>query len=114
MLSHRATEQKEKRGFLGNIFSSPSLWLCGSVALWLTSIRNPLGDFQNSPDDFIDRHRGRINAYGVFSLSERRIGARLVAVVAPLDLFPHLFGRGYGDAPGKVVAVPSLRAGLGR
>src|SRR5262249_6011616 len=29
---HRGTEQKEKRGFLDNIFSSPALCLCGSVA----------------------------------------------------------------------------------
>src|SRR5215813_7845584 len=33
---HRAAEQKEKRGFLGNIISSPSLCL-----RWLTLIRNP-------------------------------------------------------------------------
>src|SRR5262245_44650119 len=30
--SHRATEQKEKRGFLDDIFFSPALCLCGSVA----------------------------------------------------------------------------------
>jgi hypothetical protein len=39
---------------------SLSLCLCGSVSLWLisTAIRNPLGDFQNSGDDFIDGHLG--------------------------------------------------------
>src|SRR5262245_13643119 len=45
MLSHRATaatEQKEKSGFLGNIFSSPALWLCGSVAN-----RNPQSAIRN-------------------------------------------------------------------
>jgi hypothetical protein len=29
---HRDTEQKEKRGFLDNLFPSLSPWLCGSVA----------------------------------------------------------------------------------
>jgi hypothetical protein len=31
--SHRATEQKEKRDFLDDPFSSLPLWLCGSVSL---------------------------------------------------------------------------------